>query len=243
MPPFARRRSVDSSSSSNQGDTDSKKYHDDKKHDHGEEHHDSDRSLGAHFPHMPGFNSHQHLEHHATPSYAPPPYTPPAAGDRIALTTTEAFPAQQAGPHPCIDADGSPVFIGSALFYAAGNANHASGGRPDSVHPCKIAPHLLPPCRVPYGGGEFEHHGRYDLLPFVPHLMEWVSTSRGQIPPGRRPIEGGVENHGAKLYHAVAKVGNAWVPGKTGSHLNGCNVAFGGGEHVFHEGYYILCWR
>jgi hypothetical protein len=202
-----------------------KKHHKDKKHHQGEKHlgekHNDeeehpDRSLLDHFPHMPGMgNSQQHLEH--PPAYAPPPYTPPASGDRFALTTTGPFPTQQAGPHPCIDADGSPVFIGSALFYS--NTGPSTGGRPDSVHPCKIAPHLTPACRVPYGGGEHEHHGRYDLLPFVPQLMEWVLASRGQIPKNRRPIEGGVENHGAKLYHAVAKVGNIWVPGKTGAHL------------------------
>ena len=215
MSPSGRRRSVDSSSSS---DSDSKMHRDEKRHRDDKKHHqgeDNSRSLLDHFPHMPGLpagGSQQHIE---SPSHAPPPYAPPAAGERLALNTTEAFPAHQAGPHPCIDADGSPVFLGSALFYSTGN----TGGRPDSVHPCKIAPHLSPPCRVPYGGGEFEHHGRYDLLPFVPQMMEWVLTSRGQIPQGRRPIEGGVENHGAKLYHAVAKVGNVWVPGKTGAHL------------------------
>ena len=208
MPPFGRRRSVDSSSS----DSDSKKYHRDEKHESHGEKHTGDRSLLDHFPHMPGLpvGGSQHIDH--PPAYAPPSYTPPAAGDRLALTTTEVFPMAQAGPHPCIDADGSPVFIGSAIF-------SSNGGTPDSVHPCKIAPHLSPVCRVPYGGGEHGHHGRYDLLPFVPQLMEWVSTSRGQIPPNRRPVDGGVENNGAKLFHAMAKVGNIWVPGKTGIHL------------------------
>jgi len=220
MSPFGRRRSVDSSSSSS-SDSDSKmhrdeKHHIDEKKHHGDEHPDNSRSLLDHFPHMPGLPAGSSQQHFQSPSHAPPPYTPPAAGERLALTTTAAFPAHQAGPHPCIDADGSPVFLGSALFYSTGNPQ---GGGPDSVHPCKIAPHLSPVCRVPYGGGEFEHHGRYDLLPFVPQMMEWVLTSRGQIPQGRRAIEGGVENHGAKLYHAVAKVGNVWVPGKTGTHL------------------------
>ena len=105
---------------------------------------------------------------------------------------------------------------------------------------------------VPYSGQEYAHHGRYDLLPFDPSTMELVPTSRGEIPAGRRPIEGGYEENGAKLYHAVANVQGVKVPGKTGQHLcvrfyhfmmyilhdlifyipnsGGCNVSFGGSE-------------
>ena len=49
--------------------------------------------------------------------------------------------------------------------------------------------------------------------------MEFVRTSRGLIPQGRRPVEGGYEENGAKLYHAVAMVNGVRVPGKTGAHL------------------------
>ncbi|OBZ72456.1 hypothetical protein A0H81_07587 [Grifola frondosa] len=166
------------------------------------------------------------------PSSPPPAHTPPASGYRVPLSTTMPFPpVQQTGPPVSIDADGrSPIFIGSAIF-------------PSSVHPCKIVPTLNPPCRVPYGGGEYEHHGRYDLLPFDPNTMEFVPTSHGQIPPGRRPIDGGYEESGGKLYHAVATVQGVKVPGKAGPHLGGCNVAFGGQEHQVTSGYDILCWR
>lgn len=75
------------------------------------------------------------------------------------------------------------------------------------------------PARVPYGGGEHEHQGRYDLLPFAPDMMEWVRASKGHIPNGRRPVEGGYEENGAKLYHALAVVDGVCVPGKTGEHL------------------------
>jgi len=226
MPPFGRRRSVDSSSSSSDSDSDSKKHNRDKK--------DGDRSLLSHIPGMHIGSSQQHLDH-------PPAYTPPSkapSGDRIALTFPGPFPINEAGPPPCVDADGSPVYIGSAL-----GSNDPRDPLHNAVHPCKIAPHLSPPCRVPYGGGEHEHMGRYDLLLFVQQTMEWVPTSFGRIPQNRSPIEGGVETHGAKLYHALARVGDVWVPGKTGAHLNGCNVAFGGGEHAITDGYYILCWR
>ena len=132
---------------------------------------------------------------------------PPPSGFRIPLASNAEFPPHgQAGPPVCKDADGvSPVFVGSAIL-------------PDSVHPCKIAPSVHPPCRVPYGGTELEHHGRYDLLPITPD-MEWVPTKNGEIPHGRRPVEGGYESGGEKLFHALGKVNGVDVPGKTGKHL------------------------
>jgi hypothetical protein len=163
-------------------------------------------------------------EHHdPPPSYTPPATQPrqhtnnnqvPLSGYRLPLVDTPAgqpFPGiDRTRPAPFTDADGkSPVFLGSAIL---------EGGR--SVHPCKIAPHLQPsPCRVPFAGGELEHRGRYDLLPFMPDLMEFVVTSRGQVPPGRRPVKGGFERSGQELYHAVAVVNGVKVPGKTGAHL------------------------
>lgn len=109
-----------------------------------------------------------------------------------------------------MDADGtSPVYIGSALF------------EDGTVHPCKIAPKLSPPCRVAFGG-EKGHQGRYDLLPFYPDRMEWVRTADGIIPTNRRPVMGGYENwNGARvdLYHARGLIDGTMVPGKTGRHL------------------------
>lgn len=106
-----------------------------------------------------------------------------------------------------MDADGkTPVFLGSALMQ-------------DSVHPCKIAPKHQQPCYVSYGGREVVHQGRYDLLPFVPAFMEFVPTSHGRVPPGRRPVKGGFEQGGQELYHAVAAINGTRVPGKTGIHL------------------------
>ncbi|KAH9972043.1 hypothetical protein BGW80DRAFT_1206923 [Lactifluus volemus] len=108
-----------------------------------------------------------------------------------------------------MDADShSPVFMGSAFMQS-------------SVHPCKIGPHLEPPsaCRVPYGGHEYAHHGRYDLLPFMRDRMEFVPTSHGRIPLGRQPVKGGFECAGQRLYHAAAVVHGIKIPGKTGIHL------------------------
>ena len=97
------------------------------------------------------------------------------------------------------------VFVGSAIFEG-------------SVHPCKIDFSLFPPCRVPWGGSEIAHYGRYELLR-VTSQMEWVPTKNGEIPPSRRPVEGGFGSGGAKLYHALAKIDEIDVPGKTGEYL------------------------
>lgn len=166
-------------------------------------HHQQDHKSGGQFPlprhdgGVPSFPSHQ--------SQSAPP---PPSGYRLPLTTEAAFPTDfvRTGQPPFLDADGSPVFIGSALLE-------------NSVHPCKIGPHLQPFTSVPYGGVEYGHQGRFDLLPFVPNLMEWVPTSHGRIPSGRGPVEGGYEENGAKLHHAVAVVNGVKVPGKAGEHL------------------------
>ena len=149
---------------------------------------------------------HFHKPQHQEPP--PPRYDqPPPSGFRIPLATNTQFPpSNQVGSPPCTDADGkTPVFVGSAIFE-------------DSVHPCKIVPSLRPPCRVAYGGTEREHHGRYDLLPISPE-MEWVPTREGKIPQGRRPVEGGYESNGVKLFHALGSMDGVNVPGKTGQHL------------------------
>jgi len=145
------------------------------------------------------------------PSLSPPPYTPPRpppSGYRIALDVSSPFPSlSYTKEPPCYATGGTfPVFLGSAIFN-------------NSVHPCKICPSLIPPCRVPYGGSEVEHRGRYDLLPFDPETMEWIPTSLGRIPTHRRPVQGGYEENGARLYHAMATVRDMRVPGKTGEHL------------------------
>jgi len=186
-------------------------------------------------PAMPNFPlSHEIDQKFIAGGVSPPPYTsaqsPPPSGFRIPLTATDVFPDPQTlGQPPCYDSDGSPVYIGSALM---GN----------SVHPCKIGKHLRPYVAVPYGGKEHGHHGRYDLLPYNPAQMEFVPTSHGKLPYGRRPIEGGYEDSGARLYHAVGLINGVRVPGKTGEHLGACNVSFGGAEQVIKH-YEILCWK
>jgi hypothetical protein len=49
--------------------------------------------------------------------------------------------------------------------------------------------------------------------------MEWVKTSGGRLPQGRRLVEGGYEENGGQLYHACASIHGIDVPGKTAEHL------------------------
>ena len=221
MAPSQRRRSIDSSSSSSKPEL-SPYTRDQLKQQ--EQDAQLDPTYGHHEP--PG-QQQQYLP--PPPSYSPPstststaqpmqvgPHQVPPSGYRIPLgmpspssPSPPSFPGiERTREAPFTDADGkSPVFIGSALMQ-------------DSVHPCKIVPGLMnQPCRVSYGGGEVAHQGRYDLLPFVPALMEFVPTSNGYVPHGRWPVKGGFEQNGAELFHAVAVIDGVRVPGKTGTHL------------------------
>lgn len=73
------------------------------------------------------------------PAYGQPQQTPPA-GHRVPASTNPSFSDWHlAGPTDFHDLGGQPVWVGSALSAK-------------SVQPCKVAAHLQPPARVPYGG-------------------------------------------------------------------------------------------
>ncbi|GAA5997711.1 hypothetical protein JCM5350_008025 [Sporobolomyces pararoseus] len=166
-----------------------------------------------------------------TKEVPPPPYaaTVPPAGLRVPCSSTTSLPsADLLRKAPFKDLDGGDVFVASALL---------EGGK--SVHPCKVTNGR---CMISYGGGEYLHNGRFDILPLTQE-MEWVPASYGQIPKGRRPVEGGFEENGNHLFHAVMTIDGIQVPGKTGVHLSGANFPWNGGERVEEVGYSILCWK
>ncbi|KAG9091417.1 hypothetical protein FRC07_011858 [Ceratobasidium sp. 392] len=151
------------------------------------------------------------------------------SGHRIPCSTDENIPeAVFETPTEFRDPEGQPVYVASAIMG-------------DSVHPCKCVPNLEPPCRVPYGGEEHAHRGRYDIL-LVTNEMEWVPAEGGVIPYGRAPIEGGYEGENP-LYHAYAEINGAKALGKSGPHLGGANIGFGGQEMAFPNNYFVLCWK
>lgn len=211
MTPTYRRRSVDSSDSSASNtihdQPQSSKQHMEKR----EGDTAADSTSGDAQVSFPIPDTHDPPPRYMPPAGPPPQRQVPPSGYRVPLGTPgQPFPGlNQTREAPFVDADGkSPVFLGSAIME-----------RGEGVHPCKIAPGLPTPCRVPFAGRELEHRGRYDLLPFVPEQMEFVLASHGQIPPGRRPVKGGFEKSGQELYHAVATINGVKVPGKTGAHL------------------------
>ncbi|GAA5982695.1 hypothetical protein JCM11641_002340 [Rhodosporidiobolus odoratus] len=160
---------------------------------------------------------------------APPAYQPtaPPAGLRVPCSANSAFPTYDlVGEGSFMDKDASPVWVASALV---GN----------SVHPCKVARGV---CMYSYSGSEKHHKGRYDILPLT-EQMEWVAAEGGHLPKGRRPVEGGFEEGGQHLFHALATIDGVQVPGKTAEHLRGANFGYGGVEHVKQSGYQVLCWR
>ncbi|KAI1645145.1 uncharacterized protein F4817DRAFT_367011 [Daldinia loculata] len=142
-------------------------------------------------------------------------------GTRVRLHTNSLIPNEDVvHAAPCAEKDHKPVYLASALNFKGG------------VHPCKVVPSLGPsaPCRVPYGGQEIYHHGEYDLLPFVPELMEFVDANMGSPPPSRRPILGGYEGS-KKLYHAIGQIEGVWVPGKAGPQFGGAMIPYGDKEN------------
>lgn len=70
-------------------------------------------------------------------------------------------------------------------------------------------------------------HNRHAHGPFIGlRRMKWVKASHGRIPDGYSPVQGGYEDSGQQLYHALAKIEGHWVPGKTGLHLLGGNFPY-----------------
>lgn len=140
-------------------------------------------------------------------STLPQPHTRDVSTLRIPLTTSSGFPWARAGSAPTSDQDRSPVFLGVAAFR-------------DGMHPCKIRPNSSPMTWVSYGGKEYAHAGAAYVLPFDRSTMEWVPASRGRLPLGRTPVDGGYEQGGRqRLFHALALVQGVKVPGKTGAHI------------------------
>lgn len=67
-----------------------------------------------------------------------------------------------------------------------------------------------------------------------------MPTSSGKLPDKRIVVNGGLEEDGLPLYHAMGKVEGVPVPGKTGEHLGGCRIPFGCNEIIVKNDYDIL---
>ncbi|CCO28428.1 60S ribosomal protein L11-B AltName: Full=L16 [Rhizoctonia solani AG-1 IB] len=81
--------------------------------------------------------------------------------------------------------------------------------------------------------------GKYDVL-VISSSMQWVSAAFGEIPYGKQPVHGGHENSSPHLYHAIARIGNTFIPGKTSPDLGGALVTYEGEEYFFDSDYYVF---
>ncbi|KAK7685768.1 hypothetical protein QCA50_011114 [Cerrena zonata] len=163
----------------------------------------------------------------------------------------DGFPPDRAGLSIFDDDARNQIFLGSALLIEQGKNS-------ESLQPCPVAVATSTSfsCRVMVNGQEKEHDGHWELLPFDPERMEWVSTWKGSLSSNRTPVEGGYEtidpdSAQASLYHALVTLTGPWGKkerfigkGRKALHLQkGCIYNNDGKKHLVHEDYQILCWK
>ena len=68
----------------------------------------------------------------------------------------------------------------------------------------------------------------FDILSLNVELLEFLPTSRGVTPPGRRPVEGSYDAQGRKLYHAMLHFVGRQIPEMCSEYLvsDPCRTAF-----------------
>ncbi|KAG9097118.1 hypothetical protein FS749_007025 [Ceratobasidium sp. UAMH 11750] len=154
-----------------------------------------------------------------------------AFGPRVTIYDGDVFPDETTvGVAPFRDLDGRPLYVGTAIL-------------DDSAVPCQISPESLANSKRPSTRRTREAHPtRYDVL-VISSSMQWVPTEHGKLPPQRCPVHGGHEHSSPHLYHAIARIGNTFIPGKTSPALGGAYVTYDGEEYFFDSDYYVLCWR
>ncbi|KAH7102992.1 hypothetical protein BKA62DRAFT_698263 [Auriculariales sp. MPI-PUGE-AT-0066] len=156
------------------------------------------------------------------------PYAPPQHAIPVDLRNGGRFPSLGLTGPPPTSCREYPVFIGLAPYM---------GG----LVPCKVVNSTC--AKIGHTYKEYQIDGPFFVVPLNPLMMEWVHTSHGKIPHGRRPVEAGFEHTGEALYHAVGLVDGVRVPGKAGEHLiKGAHLPYMGEERICPY-YLILCWR
>ncbi|KAH7340607.1 hypothetical protein B0J17DRAFT_326726 [Rhizoctonia solani] len=97
------------------------------------------------------------------------------------------------------------------------------------------------------GDRERAHPGSIRLL-LDRRNMQWVRTSRGQIPPGCRPVLGGVDRSNnweiQELYHCAAWLGGVRIPGYIPRGMKYAHIAhpLDGELWKVSDDYELLCW-
>ncbi|TFK45348.1 hypothetical protein OE88DRAFT_1223907 [Heliocybe sulcata] len=162
------------------------------------------------------------------------------------LDTSSLQPGQKyLGPPVAYDADNNPVYLGVVEL---------DGG----MIPCKVNPALSPwPVRAPGPNWqERRPQGRFILLPFDPSTMEWLPSTHGRVPPGKKAVEAGYSaDRRTMYYHGLVNIDlgdgrRIQVPGVATSLLpsyggwqgptGGCMYVYGCGVRSTVDDYSIL---
>jgi hypothetical protein len=83
-------------------------------------------------------------------------------------------------------------------------------------------------CFIPYGGQEVHAPGYQVLVHGMPYTT--VTASNGVVPPDA--IRAGQDDDGTDLYVCNAFFGGGQQPGKLRSSFRGCDISWGGEEHI-----------
>ncbi|KAF8750832.1 Carbohydrate binding domain [Rhizoctonia solani] len=114
-----------------------------------------------------------------------------------------------------------------------------AGQESDGTHYTSVAlssrgnsPNFQKGCIIGYGGDEIEVED-YEILIADPRSVHWAEASGTCNPQylGAQPVEGGREQNGP-LYIVQAPYKEGTHPGKTGPHLQGADITYGGKEKV-----------
>ncbi|ELU45096.1 pectate lyase domain-containing protein [Rhizoctonia solani AG-1 IA] len=134
----------------------------------------------------------------------------------------------------CATTSGKPTWVltkGNRIPQGAFQAGQESDGTPLYVgHPGKVSPNFQKGCIIGYGGDEIEVED-YEILIADPRSVRWAEASGTCNPQylGAQPVEGGREQNGP-LYIVQAPYKEGTHPGKTGPHLQGADITYGGKE-------------
>ncbi|CAE7086401.1 unnamed protein product [Rhizoctonia solani] len=127
------------------------------------------------------------------------------------------------------ESDGTPLYFGRTFF---------EGG----VHPGKVSPNFQKGFIFGYDNDEIEVED-YEILIANPDAVRWAEA-RGTFDPqylGATPVEGGREQSGP-LYLVQAPYKEGTHPGKTGPHLRGADITYGGKEKIV-DTYRVLVYN
>ncbi|TPX44625.1 hypothetical protein SeMB42_g04005 [Synchytrium endobioticum] len=110
------------------------------------------------------------------------------------------------------------------------------------IHVGKAGRHMKPEgAHVGYGGIERVETDYEVLTAASPNSVVWVDVAGKCSVPGYQPVVAGREKDGRELYCAQAVYDGSVQPGKSGRHMDGCSIAYGGREKTIPY-YKVLCY-